>query len=240
MFFLGIDIHYFLYAGLPLLALSLLAQLWVKSSYAKWSEVRNSKGISGAEAAYVVLRSAGVEDVKVERVDGFLSDHYSPSEKIVRLSPDNYDGRSIAAVGVAAHEAGHAIQHAQAFAPLALRSIAVPMANIGSQMGYFAIMIGCFMAYNGAPKLNLFTLLGLVGLAAVALFQLVNLPVELDASRRALKHLPAIGILNEEENAGARSVLTAAAMTYVAATIAALWTLLYWLMRLGLIGGRRD
>lgn len=188
----------------------------------------------------MILRKAGIEDVTIEESDGFLSDHYSPREKVLRLSPENFRGRSIAAVGVAAHEAGHAIQHAQSYPLLALRNLAVPMASIGSMFGYVAISIGVFMAYNGAQPLNAFSLIGLVLIGAIAAFQIVNLPVEFDASRRALKLLPSIGILSEEENAGARQVLTAAAMTYVAATIAAIWTLIYWMLRLGLIGGRRD
>ncbi|GMV81636.1 MAG: membrane protein [Planctomycetota bacterium] len=239
-FFIGLDPHYLIFVGLPLLVITVGAQLMVKFAYSKWSKVANTKGITGAEAAYVILRSAGVNDVKIEQVDGFLSDHYSPSEKVLRLSPENYQGHSIAAVGVAAHEAGHAIQHANSYAPLVVRNFAVPAAGIGSHLGYFALMIGVFMSYQGAPALNTFTLLGVIGLAAVALFQIVNLPVEFDASRRALQYLPEIGILSHEENAGARSVLTAAALTYVAGTIAAIWTLLYWLLRLGVIGGNRD
>ncbi|MCK6472432.1 MAG: zinc metallopeptidase [Planctomycetes bacterium] len=238
--FLYFDPHYLLLVALPTMAICLIAQLWVKSAYAKWTGVANKEGITGREAAYVILRKAGIEDVTIEESDGFLSDHYSPREKVLRLSPENFRGRSIAAVGVAAHEAGHAIQHAQSYPLLALRNLAVPMASIGSMFGYVAISIGVFMAYNGAQPLNAFSLIGLVLIGAIAAFQIVNLPVEFDASRRALKLLPSIGILSEEENAGARQVLTAAAMTYVAATIAAIWTLIYWMLRLGLIGGRRD
>lgn len=234
--FIPLDVHYMLWVFAPILVISLLAQWWVKSAYARWSSVVNRQGITGREAAVVILRSAGIHDVRVEEVDGFLSDHYDPGEGL-RLSPENYRGTSIAAVGIAAHEAGHAIQHAQQYAPLALRSLAVPMANIGNNFGYIAIVIGLFM--TGTPY-NFITILGLLGLAAVALFQLVNLPVEFDASRRALVHLPDIGILDAEENHGARRVLRAAAFTYVAGTIAAVWTLLYWLMRLGFLGGSRD
>jgi len=232
------DWHYMLWVALPLMALMLIGQLWVKTSYARWSQVPNDQGITGREAAYVILRKAGIDDVRVEQSEGFLSDHYSPTEKVLRLSPENFSGTSIAAVGIAAHEAGHAIQHATHYAPLVVRNLAVPLASVGSSLGYVAIVLGLFIS-KGNPT-NPITLLGLAGLGAVAFFQLVNLPVEFDASRRALKLLPAIGILNEEEKSGARSVLTAAAFTYVAATIAAVWTLLYWLLQLGLLGGRRD
>lgn len=233
--FFSIDWGYMLYVALPMMALMLVCQLWVKAAYAKYSKIENHQNITGREAAYVILRKAGIDDVRVEESDGFLSDHYAPSEKVLRLSPQNYSGTSIAAVGIAAHEAGHAIQHARHYAPLIVRNLAVPLASIGSQLGYLAIIIGLAMTHD--PR-NPITLLGLAGLAAVALFQIVNLPVEIDASRRALQLLPSIGILSEDENAGAKSVLTAAAFTYVAATIAAIWTLLYWAMRLGLLGGR--
>jgi Zn-dependent membrane protease YugP len=233
--FWGLDWQHLIYVALPMMALMGMAQLWVMLTYGKWSKVNNLQGITGAEAAMVILKHAGIGDVRVEEVDGWLSDHYSPTEKTLRLSPKNFSGTSIAAVGIAAHEAGHAIQHARAFAPLVLRNLAVPLAIIGSQFGYLALIIG--VALMGT-KLNWLTLIGLILLAAVVLFQLVNLPVEFDASRRALAVLPGIGILNVEETAGARKVLRAAAMTYVAATMAAMWELVFWAMRLGLLGGR--
>jgi Zn-dependent membrane protease YugP len=235
--FFGFDWQHLLYVGLPMMALMGLCQLWVMLAYAKWSQVNNHKGITGAEAAMILLKNADIHDVRVEQVDGWLSDHYAPTEKVLRLSPRNYSGTSIAAVGIAAHEAGHAIQHARAFAPLAIRNLAVPLASIGSQFGYLALVIGFFVMSN---KVNFLTLTGLAMLGFVVLFQLVNLPVEFDASRRALALLPGIGVLDAEETAGARKVLTAAAMTYVAATVAALWELLFWAMRLGLIGGGRS
>ena len=231
------DTQHLLYVGLPMLALVGLCQLWVMLAYAKWSKVSNRKGITGAEAALVILKHAGINDVRVEEVDGWLSDHYAPTEKVLRLSPKNFSGTSIAAVGVAAHEAGHAVQHARAFAPLYLRNIAVPLASIGSQVGVFVIGIGFFCM---SAKINVLTISGLCLLAFVVFFQLVNLPVEFDASRRALALLPGIGLLDAEETVGARKVLTAAAMTYVAATIAALWELVFWAMRLGLLGGGRS
>jgi Zn-dependent membrane protease YugP len=235
MFFL--DVTYMLYVFLPLLVLTALAQLLVKRTYSKYSKVRNRQGVSGAEAARYILQSAGIHDVRVEQVQGFLSDHYSPREKVLRLSPHNYSTPSIAAVGIAAHEAGHAIQHAKHYAPLVLRNAAVPMASIGSGLGYFVIIIGLFMGGGG---LNPLTAIGLLLIASVVVFQLINLPVEFDASRRALQVLPAAGILTAEETRGARKVLSAAALTYVAATLAAVVELLYWAWRLGLLGGSRD
>lgn len=230
------DWQHLLYVALPMMALLGLAQIWVSMTYRKWSQVRNRQGITGAEAAMVVLREAGITDVRVERSDGFLTDHYSPMEKVIRLSSTNYDQATIAAVGVAAHEAGHAIQHARAFFPVHLRTLAVPLAS-GASLGYLAIIIGVVLM---GKALNPITLIGLLLIAGVAVFQLINLPVEFDASRRALQVLPRIGILSAEETVGAKKVLTAAAMTYVAATIAALWELVFWMMRLGLIGGRSD
>jgi len=224
-----IDLHHLLYVFLPCLALSLIATIWVKASFARWSKVENQQGITGAEAARVILKSAGIQDVQVEEVDGFLSDHYDPRQNVLRLSSENYQGRSIAAVGVAAHEAGHAIQHATGYAPLAIRNLAVPMASIGSSLGYFVLMIGIFVM---GAKLNPVTIVGLGLIAAVALFQLINLPVEFDASARAVKLLPSIGILSQEENVGVRKMLRAAAFTYVAATVAAVAELAYWFLRL--------
>jgi Zn-dependent membrane protease YugP len=236
MFF---DPIYLLFVFLPLLALSGLASLLVRSTYSKYSKIGNLRGVSGAEAAQVILRSAGIDNVRVEQVRGWLSDHYSPRERVLRLSPENYSGRSIAAVGIAAHEAGHAIQHATSYAPLVLRNAAVPLASIGSSLGYVVIFIGLLMSY-GSGGVSPLAWIGLLLIATVAVFQLVNLPVEFNASKRALQVLPQTGILTVEETAAARNVLMAAAMTYVAATIAAIVELLYWAWRLGLIGGSRE
>ncbi len=232
------DPTYMLFVALPLLVLTGLAHLWVKAAYAKYSQVGNARGITGAEAARYILNAEGLNDVQVEPVEGWLSDHYSPKERVLRLSPKNFSGTSIAAVGIAAHEAGHAIQHAKHYAPLILRNIAVPMASIGSGFGYLVIVIGVAMS-RGHGALNTLTLIGLGLIASVALFQIINLPVEFDASRRALQVLPKLGILTPDENRAARNVLVAAAMTYVAATAAAIAELLYWAWRLGLIGGSR-
>ena len=230
------DYHYLLYVALPIFAITILCQLWVKAAYAKYSKIGNREGVTGAEAAQVILRAAGIDDVRVEQVEGWLSDHYSPKEKVLRLSPQNYSGASIAAVGIAAHEAGHAIQHARHYAPLVVRNAAVPLASIGSSMGYVLILIGFVMSASRG-QVHLIAWAGLALLAVVVFFQLVNLPVEFDASRRALQVLPETGILSPEETQGARAVLSAAAMTYVAATVAAIAELLYWAWRLGLLGG---
>jgi Zn-dependent membrane protease YugP len=232
------DPVYLLFVLLPLAVIMGLCQLWVRSAYAKYSKIGNSSGITGAEAAQLILRSAGVDGVRVEAVQGWLSDHYSPKEKVLRLSPDNYSGTSIAAVGIAAHECGHAIQDAHRYAPLVIRNLAVPAASIGSTFGWIAIAIGTAMSVGGG--ISPLAWIGFLLLGAVVFFQVINLPVEFDASRRALQVLPATGILTPEENEGARAVLTAAAMTYVAATVAAIAELLYWAWRLGLLGGSSD
>ena len=232
------DFHHLLYVALPLMVIMGLCQLWVRSAYAKYSKIGNASGVTGAEAAQIILRSAGVDGVRIEPVQGWLSDHYSPTEKVLRLSPENYSGTSIAAVGIAAHESGHAIQDAHRYAPLVIRNLAVPAASIGSTFGWIAVVIGAAMSAGG--QVSIIAWIGLLLLGAVVFFQLVNLPVEFDASRRALEVLPATGILTAEETDGARSVLTAAAMTYVAATVAAIAELLYWAWRLGLLGGSNN
>lgn len=232
-FFYALDPVY-LILMVAIMAITGLAQLLVKSTYSKYSKVPNRQGITGAEAAQVILRQAGIDDVRVERHQGFLSDHYSPKEKVVRLSPHNYSERSIAAVCIAAHEVGHAVQHAKRYAPLVMRNLAVPVASIGSNLGWILIIAGLFTKILGLG------IAGLVLFGSVVLFQMVTLPVEFNASRRALELLPETGILAADELPGARNVLAAAALTYVAAAVAALAQLLYWAWRLGLFGGSRN
>jgi uncharacterized protein len=230
-----IDPTYLLYVFLPAAALSFVVQLILKSTYAKYSQVPTQRGLTGAEAAQRILEVGGAHGVEVQEVDGFLSDHYDPRQRVLRLSPQNYSGRSIAAVGVAAHEAGHAIQHAQSYALMSLRNLAVPLASIGTSLGYTVIVIGFLMHIRPLAVIGFLLILGIL------VFELINLPVEFDASRRAIQLLPETGILTPEENRGAQKVLGAAALTYVAAMISTLLTLLYWAMRLGLLGGsRRD
>jgi Zn-dependent membrane protease YugP len=237
--FYHIDPYYLLFVFLPVLVLSGLANLWVKVAYARYSKIGNRQGVSGAEAAQWILRSAGIDDVRVEAVDGWLTDHYSPREKVLRLSSANYSGTSIAAVSIAAHESGHAIQHAKHYAPLVLRNAAVPLASFGAPIGYVLIMLGMGIAVSArGAVLNPLTMLGFLLVASIAVFQIVNLPVEFNASRRAIEVLPSTGILSIEESKAARNMLFAAAMTYVAAAVGAIMEVLYLAFRLGLIGGR--
>ena len=218
----------------PGLALSLWASWRVKKSFNKYSKIRTARGMTGAEAAAELLRGAGISDVKIVRHSGMLSDHYNPVNKTLALSEPVYDSDSIAAVGVATHEAGHAIQHARNYAPLWIRSMLVPTANIGSTIGYLVMTFGLFLAST-----NL-VLAGAVLFSAVLLFQIVTLPVEFDASNRAKALILDYGIVTAQERQGVDRVLNAAALTYVAAAISTLLTLLYFLMRSGLLGGRRD
>ena len=233
-FIYGLDPLYWLLIG-PTMLLALWAQLKVKSNFAKYSKIGTSRGVTGAEAAELVLRQANIVDVRVEEVGGYLSDHYDPKAKVLRLSPDVFRGRSIAAAGVAAHEAGHAIQHARNYAPLKLRSALVPVASLGSWLAWPMIMIGMLM-----QSMQLLQL-GVLAFTALVVFQLVTLPVEFNASSRAKEVLVRTGVLSSaEEREGVNKVLGAAAMTYVAATVTAIMTLIYFLMRAGLLGGHRD
>jgi hypothetical protein len=215
----------------PAFLFSLFASFWVKSSFRKYSKIETASGITGAQAADRILRSKGISDVEIGPTTGFLSDFYDPSSKTLRLSPDVYQGRSVSSIGVAAHEAGHALQHADGYAPLKLRTAIVPMANIGSNFAWILLIAGMFLGMVGLIKI------GVILFSAVVAFQVVTLPVEINASRRALAAISSSGILMAEEVAGARRVLTAAAMTYVAAAATAILTLLYFLIRSGLLGG---
>ena len=226
------DPMYFLFI-LPGLGLSLWASARVKRTFNKYSKVRASRGVTGAEAAQELLRRAGISDVRVVRSQGMLSDHYNPVNKTLALSEPVHDSDSIAAVGVATHEAGHAIQHAQHYAPLWVRSALVPTANVGSSIGYVVMLIGLFLASTNM------VLIGAVLFSAVLLFQVVTLPVEFNASSRAKALVVEYGIVTVQERAGVDKVLNAAALTYVAAAVSTLLTLLYFLWRSGLIGGRR-
>jgi Zn-dependent membrane protease YugP len=180
------------------------------------------------------MRAAGVSGVEIEPVEGFLSDHYVPGEKVLRLSPDVYAGRSLAALGIAAHEAGHAIQDDRRYPLLGIRNALVPLAGLGSNVSWLLIMIGFALASLTWIKI------GILAFSMTVLFQLVNLPVEFDASRRAHAALVDGGIVSHEEAVYVRKVLTAAALTYVAATLTSIMTLLYFLFRAGLLGDRRD
>jgi Zn-dependent membrane protease YugP len=217
---------------LPGLALSLFASARTKSAFNKYSKVRTMRGLTGAQAADELLRGAGITDVKIVRSQGMLSDHYNPLTKTLALSEGVYASNSIAAVGVAAHEAGHAKQHAHNYAPLWIRSALVPTANIGSSIGYIVMAHGLYFSQE-------MVLVGALLFSAVLMFQIVTLPVEFNASSRAKALIVDQGIISVQEREGVDRVLNAAALTYVAAAISTLLTLLYFLWRSGLIGGRR-
>ena len=215
---------------LPALALSAWASFRSKSAFDKYSKVRSGTGYTGAQAARVMLDREGLHDVKINRTHGFLSDHYNPATRSLALSEAVYDTPSVAAIGVATHEVGHAIQHARRYAPLWLRTALVPTASIGSSVGYIVMLLGLFLA----PALLGF---GAVLFSMVLLFQIVTLPVEFDATARAKRLVVAHGIISPYEREGVDKVLNAAALTYVAAAVSTLLTLLYFLMRSGLLGG---
>ena len=219
---------------LPGLALSIWASYRTKSAFKKYSKVRSMMGHTGAQAAKAMLDRAGIYDVKITRSHGLLSDHYNPVTKSLALSEQVYDSPSIAGIGVATHEAGHAIQHAKSYGPLWLRSTLVPTANIGSSIGYIVMLIGLFMASQNM------VLVGALLFSMVLLFQIVTLPVEFDASNRAKKLVVEYGIISPTEREGVDRVLNAAALTYVAAAVSTLLTLVYFLMRAGLLGGSDD
>lgn len=234
MFF---DPMYLLFVG-PAMLLAMWAQWRVHSAYQKASQIRPRSGLSGAEAASEVLHAASVRGVGVEPVDGFLSDHYDPTSKVLRLSPGVYAGRSLAALGIAAHEAGHAIQDARRYSPLVIRNRLVPLASIGGGLSWIIIIVGFLLASAGSFLGQPVIWLGIGAFSLTVIFQLVNLPVEFDASRRARVALIEGGLITEEEDYHVKKVLDAAALTYVAATLSSVLTLLYFLFRAGLLGGR--
>jgi Zn-dependent membrane protease YugP len=214
---------------LPAVLLAMFAQYRVSSAYRQMSEVRAR--MSGFHAARKILDDAGLYDVNIEQIPGELSDHYDPREKVLRLSPGVYQGYSMAAVGIAAHEAGHALQDAKHYAPLKIRNMAVPAASIGSNFGMLAIMIGFSMLFSGIVLGKFVMLIGIIMFGGVVAFQLINLPVEFDASSRAKTELLNLGIISGPELPYVSKVLNAAALTYVAATLHSVLTLLYYVMR---------
>jgi len=219
---------------LPGMALALWAQWRVKRAYAEASRVAARSGYTGAETAHVLMQRAGISNVVIEPVQGFMSDHYAPKEKVLRLSPDVFQGRSLAALGIAAHESGHALQDAHHYAPLRIRNLLVPVAGFGSNAAWIILVIGFVL-----HAMSLI-LVGIIAFSATVVFQLVNLPVEFDASRRARQVLLSNGLVTQDEDYYVKKVLNAAAMTYVAATLTSVLTLLYFLFRSGLLGGRRS
>jgi Zn-dependent membrane protease YugP len=222
------DPHYLLYIA-PALLLGLWAQMRISMTYA--AAARQPAPLSGAAAARHILDSAGLQDVAVEEIPGHLSDHYDPRERVLRLSTDIYRSPTLAAVGIAAHESGHALQHAQGYSLMAIRNAAVPLAGFGSGAGIFLLLFGAILNF---PALFM---AGIVAFAGVVFFQIVNLPVEYDASHRAKAQLVQLGIVPQEEMYYVNRVLNAAALTYVAATLQSILTLLYYLSMLS--GDRR-
>lgn len=228
------DMTYLWLVFIPGAVISGLASWLVHSAFNRYSQVPSRRGLSGAQAAQMLLDHAGIHDVRIVPTNGFLSDHYNPASKQLALSENVYYSNSIAAIGVATHEAGHAIQHARGYLMLGLRSALVPLANIGSTFSYIVLIAGFAMHWMGLVYL------GIILFGAVLLFQVVTLPVEFDASSRAKSLVVETGIIAADERVGVDRVLNAAALTYVAAVITSLLTLLYYLLRAGLLGGRRD
>ncbi len=222
--------------ALPGLILGLWAQMRVRSAFSKYSKVKNNRGITGAETARAILDHYGLYDVRVEETKGFLSDHYDPREKVLRLSQDVSRSPSIASVGIAAHESGHALQHAKGYAPLKLRTAIVPAVQFGSWLGPIIFFAGFLLQAFIGFGFNL-ALIGLILFGVTALFTIITLPVEFDASKRAKKELVVMNILSQSEMEGVNKTLNAAAMTYVAAAVAAVGQVLYYAF---LLFGRRD
>ena len=222
------DPMYFVFLA-PGLALSLYATWKTKSTFSKYSKVGSRNRMTGAQAAALMLQRNGIDGVKIEHTGGWLSDHYDPRKKVLRLSSDVYSSHSLSAIGVACHEAGHAMQDAQGYAMLSLRSALVPVTNFSSMFSYILLMVGFFI--------QPFLLLGVALFTVGVVFTLVTLPVEWDASRRAKIAIDEAGMLSPEENRHASKVLNAAFLTYLAAAVTSLLTLVYFLFRLGILGG---
>jgi Zn-dependent membrane protease YugP len=213
--------------------LSLIASARVKSTFNKYSQMRNSRGMTGAQAAEQVLRGAGIYDVRIEHVAGNLTDHYDPRSKVLRLSDSVYDQTSVAAVGVAAHECGHAIQHAKGYGPLKFRNVLVPVANFGAKIAWPLILVGLLINSESAWFIMQ---AGIIAFSLAVVFHLITLPVEFNASNRAIRMIADTGMMYGEEIKGAKKVLNAAAMTYVASAATAVLQLLRIIL---LTGGRR-
>lgn len=229
--FWGIDPVYLAIIA-PGMLLSIVAQIMISSAYAKASKIVSRRGMTGADVAKEILRLNEIHDVVVEPIDGTLTDHYHPGEKRLRLSNANYHGNSLAALGVSAHEVGHAIQHAQGYAPLHLRSLFVPVASIGSNLGFMLFLIGLVFVGGMETPVGKYMIYGGIALfSAVVLFTLITLPVELNASSRALAVLSERNIVTAEEMPHVRRVLRAAALTYVAAALMAVLQLAYMISR---------
>ncbi len=222
----------YLIVALPGLALALYASYITKSTFNKYARVGSQYGMSGAEAASRMLSQAGVHDVSIEETQGFLSDHYDPTRKTLRLSPSVFRSKSLSAIGVACHEAGHALQHAKGFAPLHLRTALVPATNASSWLSYIIIIAGFLLSSQSL------VLMGAIVFSMAVIFSIVTLPVEWDASKRAKSLMVQTGVVSAGEAVYAGKVLNAAFLTYVAAAVSSMLTLAYYLMRAGVFGGR--
>ena len=218
------DYYYFILV-LPAVLLSLVAQAAVKGTYRSMSRVQNRSGLTGAAAAARVLSYYGITNVRIVPIEGNLTDHYDPRDNVIRLSSKVFSDNSIASVGIACHEAGHAAQHAQGYAPIKVRNAILPVANIGSSAGILLAVLGYILGFG------ILTKVGIILFAAVVVFQLVTLPIEFNASARAMKVIDETGMLSSDEQRGARKVLTAAAMTYVAALLVSIMSLLRLILR---------
>lgn len=223
--------YYYLILVVPALLLAIWAQVQVKTTYRKYSRVPNSRGMTGVYAAQAVLNFYGITDVRIERVSGNLTDHYDPRSKVIRLSDGVYNSSTVAAIGIACHEAGHAAQHAENYAPIKIRNAIIPVCNIGSTIGIPLALIGWIFSFS----ILIYVGLGLY--AAVFIFQVATLPVEFNASRRAIRVIDETQLLRDDEIGGAKKVLAAAAMTYVASMMVSLANLLRLLLR---FSNRRD
>lgn len=225
--------YYYIILVMPAILLSLVAQIAVKSTYGRMSRIQNHSGLTGAAAAARVLSFYGINNVRIEPINGNLTDHYDPRDNVIRLSSKVFSGNSIAAVGIACHEAGHAAQHAEGYTPIKVRNAILPIANIGSSAGIWLAVIGYILGYG------FLTDIGIILFSAVVIFQLVTLPIEFNASSRAMSVIKDTGMLIGEEQKGARKVLTAAAMTYVAALLVSIMSLLRLILRYNSKSDRR-
>ena len=237
-YYYGFDLTYVILV-LPCIILSIWASANVNSTFKKYSKQFSSRRITGAEAARRVLVANGVSGVRIERVSGNLTDHFDPKSNVIRLSDSVYDASSVAAIGVAAHEAGHAVQYAQSYAPIKLRAAIIPITNFGSKLAMPLILLGVLLGVAGEYNYTL-VYIGIACFGLSLVFQLVTLPVEFNASRRAMAAIETAEILSQEERRGARKTLTAAAMTYVAATAVSLAQILRLLILFGGNGRRRN
>lgn len=234
MFGLFMDPRYLMFM-LPAFVLMLVVQWYVKSAYSRWSQVMARSRVSGAQAAQRLIQSGGLYNVSVEGVQGHLTDHYDPRDKVLRLSQGVYQGNSVAALAIAAHELGHAVQDQEGYFPLRFRAAIVPVVNVGSYLGWILIFAGMLLQLSGLAWL------GVAVFSGGALFALATLPVELNASARARELLYNSGLISgEDEMRGVNNVLNAAALTYVAALVAAVLQLLYWVTLVLGMGRRRD